>query len=93
MIFSLLKLIIWLAGVAVIASFALPYFGYTVNMSYFDERKAACQEKLAECRKDLLKSGFEGAKETCDWKCVDPKLIIKKQDKDAIMDTETGADN
>lgn len=89
MIFGILKLVIWLAGVAVVVSFALPYFGYQVNMDYFDERKVACQEQLTECRSDLIKTGFEGAKETCDWKCVDPKLIIKKQDKDAILESET----
>ena len=87
MIFWILKLAIWLAGVAVIASFALPYFGYQVNMDYFDERKIACQEQLTECRADLIKTGFEGAKKTCDWKCVDPKLIIKKEDKDAIIES------
>lgn len=91
--FSLLKLIIWIAGMTVVISFVLPYFGYAVNWNYWDDRKAACQENLDQCRKDLLRSGFEGAKETCDWKCVDPKLIIKKQGKDAIMDTGAGADN
>lgn len=93
MIFSFLKLIVWLAGATVIAYFALPYFGYEINLGYFDERKAACQEQLAACRKDLIKNGLDGAKKTCDWKCVDPKLIIKKQEKDAIMNTETGTGN
>ena len=79
MIFSLIKLVIWLAGVAVIAFFALPYFGYAINLNYFDERKEVCQEQLTACRKDLIKSGFDGAKENCDWKCVDPKLIIEKR--------------
>ena len=82
MIFGLLKIAIWIVGASVIASFLLPYVGYEVNMSYFDERKAACQEKLDQCRKDLLKTGFEGAKETCDWKCVDQKLIIRKEDEE-----------
>ncbi len=93
MIFSLLKIIIWLAGVTVIAYFALPHFGYAINLNYFDERKAVCQEQLTACRKDLLKNGLDGAKETCDWKCVDPKLIIEKQEKDGTMDTETGKNN
>jgi len=79
--FSLIKLIIWLAGVAVIAYFALPYFGYEVNMNYFAERKAACQEKLSQCQKDLVQSGIQGAKEKCDFQCVDPKLLISKSEK------------
>jgi hypothetical protein len=79
--FSLLKLIIWMAGVLVIASFALPYFGYEVNTNYWNERKAACQEKLTECRSDLVQSGIQGAREKCDFQCVDPKLLINKSEK------------
>lgn len=79
--FSLLKLIIWLAGVVVVLYFALPYFGYEVNINYFNERKAVCQEKLAQCRKDLISSGIQGAKEKCDFQCVDPKLLINKSEK------------
>lgn len=77
--FSLIRLIIWIAGVATIAYFALPYFGYEINMDYFTERKAACQQKLEQCRADLIKSGIDGAKEKCDFQCVDPKLLIQKQ--------------
>jgi F0F1-type ATP synthase membrane subunit b/b' len=77
--FSLIKLIIWLAGVLVIAYFALPYFGYEVNTNYFNERKAACQEKLTQCRKDLIQSGIQGAKDKCDFQCVDPKILINKK--------------
>ncbi len=79
--FSILKLIIWLAGVSVIAYFALPYFGYEVNMNYFAERKVACQEKLSQCQKDLVQSGIQGAKEKCNFQCVDPKLLINKSEK------------
>lgn len=79
--FSLIKLAIWVAGVAVIAYFSLPYFGYEVNMNYFSERKAACQEKLNQCQKDLIQSGIQGAKNTCDFRCVDPKLLISKAEK------------
>jgi hypothetical protein len=93
MIFSLLKLIILIAGVTVVGYFVLQKFGYEINWNYWNDSKLVCQENLNQCRKDLIKSGFEGAKETCDWKCVDPKLIIKKQDKDAIIDTETSANN
>jgi hypothetical protein len=84
--FSILKLIIWLAGVITIASFALPYFGYALNMNYWTESKSVCQEKLNQCQRDVIKTGLNGAKETCDWKCVDPSLIIKKHDgKDDIL--------
>jgi hypothetical protein len=78
MIFGLLKLIIWLAGVSVVAYFALPYVGYEININYFNERKVACQEKLQQCQKDLIKGGIEGAREKCNIQCVDPKLLIKK---------------
>ncbi len=77
--FSLIKLIIWLAGVAVLAYFILPYFGYAINLNYWNERKDACQENLNQCRKDIIKGGLDGAKENCDFQCVDPKLFIKKQ--------------
>lgn len=79
MIFGLLKLLVWLAGVAVITYFLLPFFGYEVNVHYWEERKVVCEEKLAQCRKDLVKKGLEGAKESCNFKCVDPQVLIKKR--------------
>jgi len=79
--FSLIKLVIWLAGVSVIAYFVLPYFGYEVNMEYFTERKAACQEKINQCQQDFVQSGIQGAKEKCNFQCVDPKLLINKSEK------------
>lgn len=78
MIFGLLKMIVWLAGVITVAYFALPYVGYEINLHYWSERKVACQERLQECQKDLIKNGIEGAKENCNIQCVDPKLLIKK---------------
>lgn len=81
MIFGLLKLIVWMAGVGVIAYFALPYFGYRVNLDYWEERKAACEEQLQACQRDLIKTGIEGAKEKCDFKCVDTKSLIQKIEK------------
>ena len=75
--FHLLKLVIWIAGIAVVAYFALPYIGYEVNMNYFTESKAACQERLNQCSKELVEQGTKNAK--CDFNCLDPKLIIKKQ--------------
>ena len=74
--FHLLKLIIWLVGIVVVAYFALPYFGYEVNMKYFTESKAACQERFNECTKNLVEQGTKNVK--CDFNCIDPTLIIKK---------------
>lgn len=91
--FSILKLVIWVAGIAVVAHFVLQKFGYEINWNYWNSSRSTCQESLSQCRKDIIKSGFEGAKKTCDFQCVDPILIIKKQDKDATIDTETGTDN
>ena len=76
--FSLIKLVIWLAGVTVLAYFILPYFGYAINTNYWSERKDVCEEHLNQCRKDLIKGGLDGARENCDFQCVDPKLFIKK---------------
>lgn len=81
--FSILKLIIWLAGVAVVLYLALPYFGYEVNLNYWNERKAVCQEQLNQCRKDLIQNGLQGAKGTCDFQCVDPSILIEKQKKES----------
>lgn len=75
--FSLLKLVIWICGVAVIAYFVLGYFGYEVNRDYFRSSKAACQQKLEACQKDLIHNGIDNAK--CNLDCADPKLIIKKK--------------
>ncbi|MDO8566281.1 MAG: hypothetical protein Q7S04_03800 [Candidatus Moranbacteria bacterium] len=77
--FSIIKLIIWLAGVLVIAYFVLPYFGYEVNTNYWNERKAVCQEKLLQCRGDLIQGGIQGAREKCDFQCVDPSILIRKK--------------
>jgi hypothetical protein len=75
--FHLIKLIIFLAGIVLIAYFALPYFGYEFNLNYFNESKATCQQRLDECAKDLVKQGTQNA--TCNLNCVNPALIIKKQ--------------
>ncbi len=75
--FHLIKFIIWLAGIAVIAYFALPYFGYKMNTNYFNESKGECQQRLSDCSKNLVEQGTKNAK--CDFNCIDPKLIIKKQ--------------
>jgi hypothetical protein len=75
--FGLLKLIIWLAGIIVIAYFVLGYFGYEVNRQYFDESKEKCQEALKQCSNKIFRDGIDNAK--CDYNCVDPKIIIKKK--------------
>lgn len=77
--FSLLKLIIWFVGTVVVVSFALPYFGYEVNLNYWNERKAACQERIQQCQNDLIQNGVQGAKEKCNFQCVDPKALIQKK--------------
>jgi hypothetical protein len=74
--FHLIKFIIWLAGIAFIAYFALPYFGYELNLNYFKESKVTCQQRLNDCSKNLIQQGTQNVK--CDFMCVDPKLIIKK---------------
>lgn len=70
-----------MAGVLTVAYFALPYFGYAINVNYWNERKAVCREKLDQCQKDLIKNGLEGAKEKCNIQCVDSSLLIKKTKK------------
>ena len=75
--FSLLKLIIKIAVILFAAYWIMRYFGYDINQNYFNESKAKCQEKLKECSQELVKKGTEGAE--CNFDCIDPKLIIKKQ--------------
>lgn len=75
--FHLIKFAIWLAGIALIAYLALPYFGYEVNLKYFTESKSVCQQKLNECSKEIVEQGTKNAK--CDFNCVDPELIIRKK--------------
>lgn len=75
--FDVIKFTVWLAGIAVIAFIVLNYFGYELNRDYFNESKSACQKRLEECTKEVLRKGTENAR--CDFNCVDPKLIIKKK--------------
>lgn len=79
MIFGLVRLAIWLAGVAVVVYFGLTLMGYGVNWEYFSDRKKVCEEALRQCQGDLVKTGLEGAKEKCQWQCFDPKLLIHKK--------------
>jgi hypothetical protein len=75
--FGLIKLIIWICGLAVVAYFVLGYFGYEVNREYFSTSKAKCEEKVKECGSNVVHQGTDNVK--CDFNCVDPKIIIKKK--------------
>lgn len=75
--FSLLKFIILLIGLSVAAYFLLPFVGYELNVRYFTESKETCQTKVNQCTKEYIEQGTKNAK--CDFNCIDPKLIIKKQ--------------
>jgi hypothetical protein len=79
--FHLIRLIIWIAGITVIAYFALPYFGYELNVSYFKGAQAECRKQLDECQKIFISKGVDGAKEKClsQFRCVDPSLFVKKK--------------
>lgn len=74
---SLIKFIIWIVGLAVVAMFVMNYFGYEVNKNYFNESKAACEQKLKDCQNELIHKGTDGA--DCNFNCVNPRLIIKKK--------------
>ena len=76
--FKLIKLVIYLAGIIAIAYFALPYFGYELNLKYLTESKETCQKRLQECSDQLLLKGIENP--SCNpTQCVDRSLIIKKK--------------
>lgn len=75
--FHLIKLIIYIVGLAVAAYFLLPYFGYEINLNYFNESKEKCQEELNLCAKEYIEQGTKNAK--CEFQCADPKLIINKK--------------
>ncbi len=80
--FSLLKHLLWLIHIGAVLYFVMLYFGYDINWHYFDTQKKACEERLTECRRDLIETGIKGAKENCEWKCADisPELIIRKKE-------------
>ena len=79
--FHLLKAIIWITGAVVIALFALRYFGYELNRSYWDEQRTECVEMLNDCRDTLIKKGTDGAKEGCQWNCIDLKKLLLKTEE------------
>ena len=75
--FHLIKLLLLLTGLVAAAYFIAPFFGYEINMGYFTESKEACQARVNQCTKEYIEQGTKNAK--CDFNCIDPKLIIKKQ--------------
>jgi len=78
---GLLKAIIWITGAVVITLFALRYFGYEVNRSYWEEQRAECLEMTNACRDTLIRKGTDGAKEDCKWNCIDIRKLIKKTEE------------
>lgn len=86
--FFLLKLIIWVAGISVVASFALPYVGYEINRDYWKESKAVCEKNIRLCGKDLLTNGFQGERDACTPACLNPERLIRKQTGDATIDRQ-----
>jgi len=77
---SLIKFIIFLVGLVTITYFALPYFGYEFNVKYILESKEKCEERIKECKEELILKGIENP--DCNpMQCVDKNLIIKKIDK------------
>ena len=76
--FGIIKSIIWVAGILVIAFFAMDKLGYGINGEYFSYSKKQCQEKLNDCSKTVLHTGIDSVN-LCNFNCVDPQLIINKK--------------
>jgi hypothetical protein len=76
--FSILKTIIWIAGVLVIVFFVLEKMGYEANKEYFSDSRQKCREKINECTKTVFHQGIDNV-DRCSFNCVDPKLIINKK--------------
>jgi hypothetical protein len=75
--FDFIKSIVWLAGLAVVGYFVLHFTGHEVDLDYFKESKAVCEERLKKCVEKAATGEIK--KEDCDFKCVDTDLIIKKK--------------
>jgi len=75
---SLIKFIIFLVGLVTITYFALPYFGYEFNVKNILENKEKCEERMKECKDELIFKGIENT--DCNpMQCVDKSLFIKKK--------------
>ncbi len=75
--FSILKSIVWIAGILAVAYFVLGYFGYEINKDYLDSSKAECQKRLKDCTNNLIRQGIDNVE--CDINCASTGIIIKKK--------------
>jgi hypothetical protein len=75
--FNIIKTIIWIVGTVVVLIFVLNYFGYEINTNYFNESRKKCEQRLENCRNELIHQGLDNAK--CSFECVNPSLIIRKK--------------
>lgn len=77
--FSLLRLIVWLVGVATILFFGLRYFGYETDLGYWKEQRTRCLKEFDDCRKIFIREGTEGLRDHCRPECLtDPSTLLKK---------------
>ncbi len=81
--FFLLSYAIRLLFLVFAVSVVLHFLGYDINWHYVEDQKTACHTRLAQCQKDLIRTGVEGAQATCDWKCavLDTHLLIQKREE------------
>ncbi|HWQ59971.1 MAG TPA: hypothetical protein VN420_02380 [Candidatus Fimivivens sp.] len=77
--FSLLRFAIWITGILTLTVLGLRYFGYEPNWQYIADQKARCDTMLSSCRGTLIMTGVKGAKDGCQWNCIDPGILIRKQ--------------
>lgn len=75
--FQLLKLAIWIAGIATLTVFGLRHFGYEPNWRYFEEQQRLCVRTVSDCRKTLFLTGIEGALDDCEFDCFNPGSLIR----------------
>jgi len=76
--FDLIKSLIWIAIMLMLAYFIMGYFGYEPNLDYFATSKEACQKKITDCTNNVIHNGIDSTGK-CNFNCVNPQLIIKKQ--------------
>jgi hypothetical protein len=75
--FHLIKFLISAIIFGVLAILVLGYFGYEINTAYLTQSKEACEQKLKECGKDLVRQGTDNAH--CDLDCANSNILIKKK--------------
>ncbi|MEI6650751.1 MAG: hypothetical protein WCL23_04960 [Candidatus Moraniibacteriota bacterium] len=76
--FQLLRLAIWIAGIATLTMFGLRYFGYEPNWQYWNQQKTLCTETFTACRSTVIRKGLEGAQKECQLNCFDPRMFVLK---------------